>query len=78
VAEYQCPCGCGLNISVRRACCTPAYNRLPPPLRRHLESTYVLADANPAARRRAFAAVAEWLRANPPSNPPNSPEVAGG
>jgi hypothetical protein len=65
VAEYQCPCGCGLQINIGRACCTPAYNRLPPPLRRRLEATYSLAAANPGARRRAFAEVAKWLRENP-------------
>jgi hypothetical protein len=65
MAEYVCPCGCGLRINVDRSCCTPAYNRLPVRLRRRLESTYSLAKVNPDARRRAFADVAEWLRNNP-------------
>jgi hypothetical protein len=65
MAEYPCPCGCGLRLSVTRACCVRAWNRLPPKLQRQLTSTTGLQVANPAARRRAFAAIADWLRDNP-------------
>jgi hypothetical protein len=65
MAEYACPCGCGLRINVDRSCCTPAYNRLPDGLRRRMEASYLVARSNPGARRAAFAEVAEWLRDNP-------------
>ena len=69
MAEYPCPCGCGLDINVNRACCTPAWRRLPVKLRRRAESTWPTANANPTARRAAFAAIAEWLRDNPGDKP---------
>ena len=62
MAEYACPCGCGVRISVIRACCRPAWERLPPRLQRQLTATTGSAQWNPDARRRAFAAVADWLR----------------